>query len=94
MYQDIYENPLYTFFNSFKQGFRQRIGEIGWGMCLSKKQAELLGGTIGLLKSNVFFEVHPSEDGHVYAQLTPSILEIPSDRVKNYGLYYPPSLGQ
>lgn len=82
MYNDIYENPLYTFFNSFKQGFRQRIGEIGWGMCFSKKQAELLGGTKALLKSNVFFEVHSSEDGHVYAQLTPSLLEIPSDRVK------------
>ena len=90
MYYDIYENPLYTFFNSFRQGFRQRIGEIGWGMCFSKKQAELLGGTEVLLNSNVFYEVHPSEDGHVYAQLTPNISEIPSDRVKKLWAFLSP----
>ena len=82
LFDDKYENPLYTFHNSFKLGFCQRIGDIGWGMSLSKKQAELLGGADALRNCEEFYTIHPSTDGHVYIQLTPSILEIPAERIK------------
>ncbi len=82
MYNSTHENPLYTFFNTFKLGFRQRIGDIGWGMCLSKRQAELLGGAKALNDSNIFCVVNPITDGHVYVQLTPDVLNIPTECVK------------
>ncbi|MBQ7455178.1 MAG: hypothetical protein IJS53_01935 [Clostridia bacterium] len=82
LYDDHHETPLYTFRGSFRQGFRTRVGELGWGLCLSKDQAELLGGVEALRGSGVFCAVDADIAGHVYAQLTPSLTAIPPEAAR------------
>ena len=81
MYSPIRDHPLYNCQKTFSIGFRSRIGEIGWAMCMSDSQAELLGG-LEKLRTNAGFDVvEQVPDEHVYAQLSPKISVIPLSKL-------------
>ena len=81
MYCLLRDDPLYTYQRTFKIGFCKRIGDIGWALCMSKEQMDLLGG-VEKIQSNAGFDiVEQVSNEHVYAQLTPELANIPQDKL-------------
>ncbi len=81
MYCFLRDHPLYTYQHTFKIGFRSRIGDLGWAMCMSKEQTDLLGGMEKLYSDAGFDIVKLAPKEHVYAQLTKDLTMIPRKKL-------------
>lgn len=54
-------------------GFSHYMPDIAWGMCLTKRQVQTLGGIEHLRNSHVFYDVEALSNQKCYLQLTPDI---------------------
>ena len=75
------EEPLCTHQRTFKLGFRCRIGDLGWAMCMTDEQAAMLGGREKLRSDAGFDLVEEVANSHVYAQLTPDLTQIQRNKL-------------
>lgn len=75
-------HPLRTGCGNFKLGFSKRIHDLGWGICLTQNQVQLLGGLEAIQNSQVFSCVERLQNGGAYLQLTPDVSVVPQEKTR------------
>lgn len=75
-------HPLLSGCGNFKLGFASRIHDVGWSMCLTSNQINLLGGMDALRSCGVFYSLDEQENGSAVLQLTPDMSIVPQDKAK------------
>lgn len=75
---------------SFMPGFAQYMPGIAWGMCLTKRQVQTLGGIELLRSSNVFYDIEALSNHGCYLQLTADIsVVMKNDAGKLWNMVFP-----
>lgn len=77
MKMDVFElghgSPLLTGNGRFFPGFSNYLPDIAWGMCLTDKQIQALGGIEHLRDTQVFHDIEVLENNKFFLQHTPDI---------------------
>ena len=68
-----HSSPILTGSGSFIPGFSRYLPDVSWAMCLTKRQADSLGGVEYLRSMKSFHDVQVLKNGNVYLQLTSNI---------------------
>ena len=75
-------HPLLSGCGNFKLGFSSRIHDVGWIMCLTSNQINLLGGMETLRSCDVFYSIDEQENGSAVLQLTSDVSVVPREKAK------------
>lgn len=75
-------HPLLSGCGNIKLGFTSRIHDVGWSMCLTRNQINLLGGMDALHSCGVFCSTDEQENGSAVLQLTSDVSVVPQKKAK------------